>query len=130
MPLVLVLLGGGISLIPHPIAKGVGLALQAPDVFFDVYDMFNQPSVKNGIHTGLDLGSQLRHIIPGKIDDVILQIPGAVDDGYNAVTGRDILEDSYNYGKRTLSPKPRYSIKNKTTTKRTNKPINKQKLKR
>lgn len=120
----------GVSLISHPIAKGVGLVLQAPDMLFDVYDMFNKPSIKNGIHTGLDFGSQLRHIIPGKVDDVILQIPGAIDDGYNVVTDRDILEDSYNYGKRTLSPKSRYSIKNTTTTKRTNKPVNKQKLKR
>ena len=78
----------------------------------------------------MDFGSQLRHIIPGQADDVILQIPGAIDDGYNAVTGRDAVEDSYNFGKRTLTPKPRYSIKNNTQNKRTNNTINKSKSKR
>lgn len=76
-----------------------------------MYDLYNEPSVKNGIHTGLDFGNQIRHIIPGKIDDVFLQIPGAIDDGYNAVTGRDILEDGSNYIERKLNSKPRYTIK-------------------
>ena len=110
-------IGGGISLIPHPVAKGVGIALQVPDIAFDVYDLIKQPSIKNGIHAGLDFGSQLRHVIPGNIDDVFLQIPGAIDDGYNAITGRDILEDSYNFVNRKSTPKLTYNIKNGNTIK-------------
>lgn len=104
--------GGGISLIPHPAAKVIGGLLQLPDIYYDVKDNINNPSSKtNWAHTALDFGSQLRHIIPGNIDDIFFQIPSTIDDGYNTITGRDIIDDT----RRKLSaiPKNKRSIKNK-----------------
>lgn len=89
---VLVLLGGGISLIPHPATKIIGSLLQIPDIYYDIEDNINNPSDKiNYLHTILDLGSQFRHIIPGNIDDILFQLPGIIDDGYTATTGKDIF---------------------------------------
>lgn len=82
----------------------------------NIKDNVNNPSSKtNWIHTLLDFGSQIRHIIPGQIDDVILQIPGAIDDGYTAITGGDIINDA----RRTLSttPKNKRSIEDKKNNK-------------
>jgi hypothetical protein len=109
--------GGGISLIPHPATKIIGGLLQVPDIYYDVKDNVNNPSSKtNWVHTALDFGSQLRHIIPGQIDDIFLQIPGAIDDSYNAMTGRNIITDT----RRKLSTifKNKRSIKDKENNKK------------
>ena len=84
--------GEGIVLIPYPAAKAIGLGLQIPDIYYDTKDFINNPSLKNGIHLGLDA----IQFIPGLtkfVGDDILGIPGMIDDGYTAVTGRDGLED-------------------------------------
>lgn len=108
--------GGAISLIPHPIAKAIGTALQIPDLYYDVKNNVDNPSSKtNYAHTGLDVLNQIRHIIPGKIDDFILQIPGAIDDAYNAITGQDIIEDTRR--KIATTPKNKRSIKDKKNNK-------------
>lgn len=108
--------GSGVSLIPHPAAKIIGGLLQVPDVYYDIKDNVNNPSSKtNWVHTTLDFGSQLRHLIPGQIDDVILQIPGVIDDGYNALTGRDIINDTRR--KLATTFKNKRSIKNKKNNK-------------
>lgn len=107
---------GGVSLIPHPAAKIIGGLLQLPDIYYDVKDNINNPSSKtNWIHTTLDFGSQIRHIIPGQIDDIFFQIPGAIDDSYTAITGRDVINDT----RRKLSdtPKNKRSIKDKKNNK-------------
>ena len=104
------LLGG--SLIPYPAAKIVGGLLQLPDIYYDVKDNVNNPSSKtNWIHTVLDFGSQLRHLIPGQIDDIFFQIPRAIDDSYNVITGEDIIINT----RRKLSSvfKNKRSIENK-----------------
>lgn len=85
-------IGGGIALIPHPAAKAIGLGLQIPDIYYDTKDFINNPSLKNGIHLGLDAVQ----FVPGLtkfVGDDILGIPGMIDDGYTAITGRDGLED-------------------------------------
>ena len=85
-------IGGGIALIPYPAAKAIGLGLQIPNIYYDTKDFINNPSLKNGIHLGLDA----IQFIPGLtkfVGDDILGIPGMIDDGYTAVTGRDGLED-------------------------------------
>lgn len=108
--------GGGISLIPHPAAKIIGGLLQVPDIYYDIKENVNNPSSKtNWVHTILDFGSQVRHLIPTQIDDVLLQIPGFIDDGYNALTGRDIINDI----RRTLTttPKNKRSVKDKKNNK-------------
>lgn len=88
-------IGGAINFIPHPYAKVVGTALQLPDLYYDVKSNVNNPFSKtNYVHTGLDILNQIKHIIPGNIDDIILQLPGAIDDSYNAITGRDIINDT------------------------------------
>lgn len=111
-----VLLGGGISLIPHPAAKIIGGLLQVPDIYYDVKDNVNNPSSKtNWVHTALDFGSQIRHIIPGQLDDIFFQIPGAIDDGYNAITGRDIINDTRR--KLSATPKNKRSVKDKENNK-------------
>lgn len=114
--MLLVLLGGGISLVPHPVAKGIGALLQFPDVYYDTKDVVNNFSSKTDwTHLGLDFGSQLRHIIPGKVDDVFLQLPGIVDDGYNAITGRDAINDTRR--KLSTTPKNKRSVKDKKNNK-------------
>lgn len=114
------LLGGGVSLIPHPYAKIAGVLLQLPDMYYDIKDNINNPYNKTDwIHTTLDFGSQLRHIIPGQIDDVFFQIPGIIDDGYSAITGRDIINDT----RKTLSNnfKNKRNIKDKNNKQQSNK---------
>lgn len=108
--------GGIISLIPHPAAKIIGGLLQLPDIYYDIKDNINDPSSKtNWAHTGLDFGSQLRHLVPGQVDDVLFQIPGLIDDGYSALTGRDIIKDIRR--KFATTPKNKRSIKDKKNNK-------------
>ena len=105
-------IGGGISLIPHPAGKIIGGLLQIPDIYYDIKDNINNPYSKtNLVHTALDFGSQLRHIIPGQIDDIFLQLPGAIDDGYTAITERDIINDTRR--KLATIPKNKRSVKDK-----------------
>lgn len=73
---------GGIALIPYPAFKAIGLGLQIPNIYYDTKDFINNPSLKNGIHLGLDA----IQFIPG-----LTKFVG--DDIYTAVTGRDGLED-------------------------------------
>lgn len=108
--------GGGISLIPHPVAKGIGALLQLPDVYYDTKDVVNNPSSKTDwTHLNLDFGSQLRHIIPGQVDDIFLQLPGTIDDGYNATTGRDAINDIRR--KLSTTPKNKRSVKDEKNNK-------------
>ena len=108
--------GGIISLIPHPAAKIIGGLLQLPDIYYDIKDNINDPSSKtNWVHTGLDFGSQLRHLVPGQVDDALFQIPGLIDDGYSALTGRDIINDIRR--KLATTPKNKRSIKDKKNNK-------------
>lgn len=86
--------------------------MQIPDMYYDIKDNVDNPSSKtNWTHSILDFGSQFRYIIPGNIDDVILQIPGAIDDAYTAITGRDIINDTRR--KLSTTPKNKQSIKDK-----------------
>lgn len=83
---------GGISLIPHPAAKAIGLGLQIPDIYYDTKDFINNPSLRNGIHLGLDAVQ----FVPGLtkfVGDNIFSIPGMIDDDYTAIAGRYGLED-------------------------------------
>lgn len=90
--------------------------MQLPDLYYDVKSNVNNPSSKtNYVHTGLDVLNQIKHIIPGKIDDIILQLPGAIDDSYNAITGRDIINDTRR--KLVTISKNRRSIKDKKNNK-------------
>ena len=108
--------GGIISLIPHPAAKIIGGLLQLPDIYYDIKDNINDPSSKtNWAHTGLDFGGQLRHLIPGQVDDVLFQIPGFIDDSYTALTGRDIIKDIRR--KLTTTPQNKRSVKDKKNNK-------------
>lgn len=90
--------------------------MQLPDLYYDVKSNVNNPFSKtNYVHTGLDVLNQIKHIIPGKIDDIILQLPGAIDDSYNAITGRDIINDTRR--KLVTISKNRRSIRDKKNNK-------------
>lgn len=66
--------------------------MQIPDIYYDAKDFANDPSSTNGIHLALD-GLQFVPGLTKYVRDDILGIPGIIDDGYTAVTGRDGLED-------------------------------------
>ena len=85
-------IGSLISLIPHGAAKIIGGLMQVPDIYYDAKDFANDPSSTNGIHLALD-GLQFVPGLTKYVRDDILGIPGFIDDGYTAVTGRDGLED-------------------------------------
>lgn len=85
-------IGSLISLIPHGAAKIIGGLMQLPDIYYDTKDFANDPSTKNGIHLALD-GLQFVPGLTKFVRDDILGIPGLIDDGYTAVTGRDGIED-------------------------------------
>lgn len=79
-------------MIPLPATKIIGSLLQIPDTYYDIKNIINNPSDKiNYLHTILDFGNQTRHIVPGTIDDILFQLPGIIDDGYTAITGKDIF---------------------------------------
>lgn len=84
--------GGLVALIPHPAAKGIGAAMQVPDIYYDTKDFIDNPNIINGIHLGLD-GLQFIPGLTNVVNDDILGIPGIIDDGYTAITGRNGLED-------------------------------------
>lgn len=85
-------IGSLISLIPHGAAKIIGGLMQISDIYYDAKDFANDPSSTNGIHLALD-GLQFVPGLTKYVRDDILGIPGIIDDGYTAVTGRDGLED-------------------------------------
>lgn len=70
--------------IPH--AATVGTVLQIPDAIFDLENLVDNFNIKNAIHLGLDSS-----VLPVSIP--ILDAGAIADDGYSAITGRDLIED-------------------------------------
>lgn len=86
--------GGIVSSLPHPVTKVIGTAMQTPDIILDSTEYINNPNSTDATHLVLDGGDLIKHIIPGNIDDIVFQTPGIVDDSYNAITGRDMIDNT------------------------------------
>lgn len=108
-------IGGVISLFPHPAAKIAGSLLQFPDIYYDTKDVTSNPSSKTSLgHLVLDG----LNFVPGLtkiMSDDLLKIPGLIDDTYSTTTGRDAIQDA----RRSLSTSDnKRSIKDKRNNKK------------
>ena len=110
--------GAVIGLIPTPFTRILGTLMGFPDLIYDGIDFYNQPDATNGMHLALDMTNvgkfappytKFLKSKPSTYTDILknvgVQLPGFIDDSYNATTGRDIIEDLNNFTIKTNKPK-------------------------
>lgn len=80
-------IGEGVAMIPTTPTKIVGGILQIPDISYDAVDFYRN-------HELNDFGHILADGL-GLATERALQVPGIIDDSYQAITGRDFYEDAF-----------------------------------
>ena len=67
------LAGSAIGAVPHTYTKIIGTALTIPDQIYDWAATIDEPKNSNTVHVILDYPELLGKVIPGNVDDIILQ---------------------------------------------------------
>ncbi len=60
------IVGTGVSLVPHPVARVSGAVLNIPDQVYDLAALGAEPSVSNAGHVAVDYPELVGKAIPGK----------------------------------------------------------------